>query len=492
MAINFPNSPTTGQIFSSGGTTWQWDGVKWIPAASGQNYLPLTGGSLTGDLTITSPDGNNLILDAASGEWPGIQMNIPASGEGAWIGSYIGGYERWEIDLGNGVAEGSGNVGSNFQIARYANNGNFIDDPIVINRSTGLVSFSQHAPVNDSSYNAADTYWVQNQLAGRQNRNRLINGSFLVDQWNNYASITPIAAGFMADRWKFTATQAGKFTSQAVSAGSTWGVPIGSGLSLTVAAAFAVAATDYFQFYQVIEWQNIMDCAFSRSVAQPLTLSFWAWSSVAGTYGGAITNNAGTRSYPFTYSLPVANTWYYISITIPGDTAGTWSVATNAAGLLVHFDLGSGANYRGTAGSWSSNNYCGATGTVSLVATAGAGFVIANIQLEIGSQATPFDYRSFGQETILCQRYFQNITAQSWIFNGSVTAGSTYYCYVSWPVQMRATPTLTVSNVNTGGGFPATVATQGPSAKGVEFSCVCNTTTPAGYFCPIWTANAEI
>ena len=151
----------------------------------------------------------------------------------------------------------------------------------------------------------------------------------------------------------------------------------------------------------------IGDFAWGTSGAQPVTLSFWARSSLTGTFTGSLTNYAGTRSYPFTFSLPAANTWTRIVITIPGDTAGTWVMSGNCGALSVTFDLGAGANFSGPAGAWASGNFVGATGAVSVVATNAATFYVTGVKLEIGSVATPFNRQSLAKSMADCQRYYE-------------------------------------------------------------------------------------
>jgi hypothetical protein len=172
-----------------------------------------------------------------------------------------------------------------------------------------------------------------------------------------------------------------------------------------------VAAGDYFVTRQIIEGFNIADLAWGTASAQSVTLSFWVRSSLTGTFGGALQNDASNTSYPFTYAISVANTWEQKTLTIAGDTTGTW-LTTNAGGIHVVFGLGAGSTYSGTAGSWSGSNFLSATGATSVVGTNGATFYITGVQLEPGSVATPFERRSYGAELALCQRYFEKSYAQ--------------------------------------------------------------------------------
>jgi hypothetical protein len=152
-----PTSPAPGNLWwdAVGGQLYVWyvdaNSAQWVPTTNqmGGNFLPLSGGALAGDLSIASADGNNLALTASGSNWPGIKFTI-ASGTGAWIGSYVGANERWEIDLGNGLAETGSNAGSNFQIARYSDAGAFLSDPLIINRQTGAVGI-QGTNTNDNA-----------------------------------------------------------------------------------------------------------------------------------------------------------------------------------------------------------------------------------------------------------------------------------------------------------------------------------------------------
>jgi len=272
--------------------------------------------------------------------------------------------------------------------------------------------------------------------------NRLINGDMRIDQRNNGASGT--VGGYTVDRWGFANTVAGK---------GAWGRNYGNAVTINPtgflyylgfqsSSAYTPLAGDTFVFYQIIEADMIGDCAFGQPNAQPLTLSFWAYSSLTGTFSGSLANypSPPTRSYPFTFSLPAANTWTKIVIIIPGDTAGTWILSGNAAWGVVHFDLGTGATYRGPAGAWASANYSGATGAVNTVATNGAYFLLTGVKLEIGSVATPFNRQSLAKNMADCQRYYSVLAPR---FDGYGAAGVSASVPITYPTTMRAAPTIT-------------------------------------------------
>jgi len=277
-------------------------------------------------------------------------------------------------------------------------------------------------------------------------KNRIINGAMVIDQRNAGASSTPSTNTYLVDRWSYVSSQASKFT---------WGQNLNSVtppagfrnyLGGQVASAVSVGSTDYFQLFQPIEGYNVADLGFGTANAKTVTLSFWVYSSLTGTFGGTLNNADTSRNYPYTYSIPVANTWTQISVTIAGDTTGTWNT-TNGAGLYVRFGLGVGSTYSGTAGSWSSTLYVSATGATSVVGTSGATFYITGVQLEVGSSATGFEYRQYGQELALCQRYFVTTTEATAISNaapGYVTITTRLN-----PVPMRATPSLSLGGTVT-------------------------------------------
>jgi hypothetical protein len=283
------------------------------------------------------------------------------------------------------------------------------------------------------------------------NDNRIINGDCRIDQRNNGAAGT--ASGYTVDRWAIGGTLA--------SGQGTWGRNIGSFsgpvgfpyyLGYSVSAAITPAATDTLVFQQALEGNAISDFAWGTAQAQPVTLSFWVNSNLIGAFGGSIRNYAGTRSYPFSFSIPTANTWVKIAVTIPGDSAGTWVMSGTAGSLIVAFDLGSGNNFRGPANVWAAPSYLGVTGSVSLVTTLNAAFFVTGVKLEIGNVATSFNRYSLAKSLADCQRYFYK--PNSAIGTGGYApsaSGLTIFTNRVFPVTMRAAPTqsgATFNNVN--------------------------------------------
>ena len=285
-------------------------------------------------------------------------------------------------------------------------------------------------------------------------KNRIINGAMVINQRGTVD--TPITFNdsvFTGDRFCSACSQSSKATSTQSST-----APTGFSYSalITSSSAYSVLAGDFFNIFQNIEGFNTADLAWGTASASSITLSFWVRSSLTGTFGGSLTNSGLDRSYPFTYTINSANTFEQKTITIAGDTTGTWVGATNGIGIRVYFGLGVGSTYSGTAGAWAATRYQSATGATSVVGTSGATFYITGVQLEKGSTATSFDYRPYGTELALCQRYYYRFTKSL----GLSYTNSTPLDRVQYPVTMRSTPTLDGSNNSyaVGGGAAGTVA----------------------------------
>ena len=281
-------------------------------------------------------------------------------------------------------------------------------------------------------------------------KNRIINGDMRIDQRNAGASVTPTTnATYTLDRYTAILSQASKFSVQQNAGSVTPPAGFTNYLGVTSTSSYAVLAADLFLIQQRIEGFNIADLAWGTADAKTVTLSFWVRSSLTGTFGGALNNSAFNRSYPFTYTISSANTWEQKTITIAGDTSGTW-LTTNGTGINVNFGLGVGSTYSGTAGAWAAGEKDSATGATSVVGTNGATFYITGVQLEIGSTATPFERRLYGQELVNCQRYyFKDKPSNNYasLCMGSSYSATTAQMVYPYKVTMRSQPTLAVSGV---------------------------------------------
>jgi hypothetical protein len=275
-------------------------------------------------------------------------------------------------------------------------------------------------------------------------KNRIINGAMVIDQRNAGASVTLTTnTTYTLDRWVGYLSQSSKYSIQQSTT-----VPTGfkNSFLVTSLSAYSITSTDNFAIAQSIEGLNTYDLAWGTASAATVTLSFWVRSSLTGTFGGALRNSAGDRAYPFSYTISVANTFEYKTITIAGDTTGTW-LTTNGVGINVVFGLGNGSTLSGTAGAWAAGNLFNATGATSVVGTSSATFYITGVQLEAGSTASPFEYRQYGTEFNLCLRYFYlsnpTNTAKNGGAWGSVYQSGAGHITGALPVPLRTTGTVT-------------------------------------------------
>jgi len=321
-------------------------------------------------------------------------------------------------------------------------------------------------------------------------KNRIINGAMVIDQRNAGASVTPANQAYTLDRWSAYQNQASKYSVQQNAGSVTPPAGFSNYLGVTSLSAYSVLTGDYNGLVQVIEGFNGADLAWGTASASSITISFWVRSSLTGTFGGAIKNNAGDRSYPFTYTISVANTWEQKSVTIAGDTSGTW-LTNNSRWAYVQFGLGVGSTYSGTAGAWAAGNYFSATGATSVVGTNGATFYITGVQLEKGSTATSFDYRPYGTELILCQRYYEvvNATLGAYVDNGAV---DNVRFYIAFKVTKRANPTVTSGSGGSESGGTWTPAYSGVDVNGTNCSSAIGSTITRPYINAPIIASIEL
>jgi hypothetical protein len=303
------------------------------------------------------------------------------------------------------------------------------------------------AVVFDNNQNTTVNYLSAQNTFGF--KNRIINGAMVIDQRNSGASVSTSSGSsiYSVDRWKLVYTQTNKYTAQQNAGSVTPPVGFVNYLGITSSSAYTPVAADYFQITQAIEGLNIADLGWGTVNAKTVTFSFWAYSSLTGTFGGCLNNANGNYNYPFTYTISSANTWTQISVTIVGPTAGSWNTNNNG-GIYVNFNLAVGSTYTGTANAWNSGSAQNPTGATNILGTNGATFYITGVQLEKGNIATPFEYRQYGQELALCQRYFYSILCQ--VAGGYlITSGQ---CYSTSQAQlqqlhivpMRAIPSFSI------------------------------------------------
>lgn len=285
-------------------------------------------------------------------------------------------------------------------------------------------------------------------------KNRIINGAMAIDQRNAGASINTSGAwAYPVDR--FSVITGGTGGGAVFAAQRSTVAPTGftNSISLTLTTVdSSKASTELSSIRYPVEGIDCRDLMYGTSGAVTTTLSFWVRSSLIGTYCVKYGNSANDRSYVATYTINVANTWEYKTVTIPGDTTGTWVNDTTACGIQIWWDLGSGSSYNTTAGSWTAGTYQRTTAQADVTGTSGATFYITGVQLEKGSQATAFDYRPYSIELQLCKRYCH-------VFRGAADAAfsnigfATLFdstgaqCNVPLPLPMRVQPTITYSAV---------------------------------------------
>lgn len=312
-------------------------------------------------------------------------------------------------------------------------------------------------------------------------RNRIINGAQIVDQRASASSavtVNSVTKTYATDRFCGTGIgSAGVFTlGQVTTAPSNF---INSLKATVTTADASLAATDLYRLMHLIEGLNVADLGWGTAAAQTVTLSFWVYSNLTGTFGGSLTNSAANYSYPFSFTISAASTWEQKTITIAGPTSGTW-LTTNGIGVAINWGLGVGSTYSGTSGSWSANEYYSTTGATNVMGTLSNTFYITGVQLEKGSTATPFEQRLYGTELRLCQRYlpyFGGIVGQNQSFGQCYSNTTTELrCVINFPVQARVTPTGLVSS--TASGFIGQMINSiNLTASAVSFSSIASTTS---------------
>jgi hypothetical protein len=381
----------------------------------------------------------NLLISKA---WPALVLDRPAAGSNNQLLGRTNGLSRWELDLGEATAEAGSNAGSNFQIVRYNDAGTNIGVPLTINRSTGVVDVPAltiagvpAAPFDAMAY------------SGMQ-----INGSMEVSQERGASGSTTTNGTYICDCWRFL------FVGTMAPSGGITG-NFAPGFSSYIYATNSVAqpalgAGDYILLMQTIEGNRISRLGFGTANAQPITIGFWSSHTPAGTYTAVVRNGAASRSYVFSYTQNVAGTPEYKTVTVPGDTSGTWT-NDNSAGMSIIFAMACGTgNTAPSLNTWLAGGYVAGPGQINGVATISSAIRITAVVVLPGQQApqaarSAFVMRPYDQELITCKRQWQSFVNNWSIWCGD---GNAYPTLLPLPVSMRATPTIDASGMTAPGG----------------------------------------
>ena len=289
------------------------------------------------------------------------------------------------------------------------------------------------------------------QTGGR--KNLLINGGMSIAQRGTAAvTVTTSAKYRCVDRFKSDIDGSGGDWSHAQSTD----VPTGQGFrhsskcTTVTQASQPTSESVHHQLYQMLEKQDVYHLEWGTSNAKTCTLSFWVKSSVTGTYALWFGFYGGTTYYYWTnYTINSANTWEKKTITVTGPTSGNnVTVDGVTSGVRVEWTLGVGSDSEtGTLNEWTtSDTFRTASGTVYLPENAGATWYMTGAQFEVGSNASAYEFRSFGEELALCQRYlFKNIgeAGENGANYGKGFTSNEMFASIRFPVAMRATPTVT-------------------------------------------------
>lgn len=347
--------------------------------------------------------------------------------------------------------------------------------------TTGLVASTIQADAGNvslSTLNVAGNTTVQNLSVGGSSipidggmnfRNRVINGDMRIAQRTTAALEVTGVATYPVDRFFGTSTKNGQLYAQQSTV-----APPGFSHSIYIynnGNPYTILEDSSFKFEHAIEGLNTVDFAFGTASAESLTLSFWIRSNRTGSFGAAVQNSARTRSYPFAYTVSVANTWEKKTITIPGDTTGTW-LTDNGVGLRIVFSFGTGSDFVAPADAWVAADDRSPAGTVSLVDNYNDNAYITGVQLEAGSVATPFERRPYGTELVLCQRYAEAGIASN---VDPCTDRVLWGVPVFFRTDKRATPTITFTQLSSNIGSGAQM-TRFSSISGFVYELTPNAT----------------
>jgi hypothetical protein len=290
------------------------------------------------------------------------------------------------------------------------------------------------------------------------NPNMVMNGDFRIDQRNSGATINPTTYQHGMDRWFYSGFQG---SNNYYTIGQSTDAPSGFSNSLLITSTTSSSAIGLWYVRNNFEGYDVSHLDYGTASAKTTTISFWAKSSMIGTYGVILgVPTSPSSNYSKTYTINVANTWEYKTITIPGNTTHTPPSGT-AKGIRITFAFGL-SNRPTPADAWGSpNDSHGIGGLVDFLGTNGATLQLTGIKWEVGSEATDFQHTSYGEELAKCQRYFFKSSNQATSMADATSPSYSFrgkrYSKHSLPAVMRANPSVTAIQyvANYSGGITA-------------------------------------
>ena len=288
---------------------------------------------------------------------------------------------------------------------------------------------------------------TNSQIGGR--RNIVINGAMQVAQRGTSSTSS---GRYTLDRFEAIATFGEATVTQ--SQDSTSPDEFGKSYKIAIGSTAETVGTTEQQYIRYkIEGQDLQQLKHGTSSAESMTLSFYVRSSVTGTYAISFYSNDSNKNHVKTYTVDSANTWERKSVTVSGNTSDAFD-NDNAVSLSIHWMLTQGSNYLGDNSSlntwvtYGNTNFAGNV-NAGFGTNANATFFLTGVQLEVGSQATPFEHRSFGEELQLCKRYLSQVSEASdnqvvHLVGYNQGSGA---CRYSLHTEMRAAPTVTMTNM---------------------------------------------
>ena len=439
------------------------------PAGSSSNLGPF-------NVISTDPDGNAVTTVGFT------------SSQNSSVSGFISGNATVYVGSGTNIQYSLGYTSSGSPSMAYSLHA-IVSSSVIAPSINAVNSFNGRtgAVTPGSSDYTASQVGAVSYLSTQAGKNILINGA--MDFWQRGTSFSSLSTGtYVADRWNFYLSGSGALTISQ----STTVVPPVAGNSMKLAVTTSATSGLYF-LGQNVEANNIMATQWGTSSAQTVTMSFWVYSSLTGTFTASIRNGSANRSYLAPYTISTANTWQYVTITIPGDTNSAWigSTSGTSAGMYIGVDCGSTTTSSSTANTWITGNYTQLTTSTNFMGSTSNVMYVSAFQLEIASTATAFS-RAGGTiqgELAACQRYYQ---FNQNVYSLNVTSGTAYYQNNALVVQMRATPTVVFTSVNNN-GFPSTPpGLSGSTSYQFGAQQTANATTNGAYNTYSYTASAEL